>query len=261
MALDGAYLHIIKNELSTLIGGRVEKTENQVYLEGYGHWAKFTQDSKTVETDRGTVELENAVFRNEAKRNQLRYLVHQSDGISARLQNGYSEHLQNQEQLLHYLQNITQVDCKEIIFQTNDGWFLNLHSPHDGEIEAEWKSKIIGVKRYSTAELYGINDSGFGAIYVLNSGDKKALFVIHHYQGGLGGCYYSPDHDPFMYDSIKVYCDWKRWNDFGYAACETDNRWKLIKITQFPTPDYEVVGEAMRSIGVDNSAEYECRYV
>ena len=42
-----------------------------VYLEGYGHWAKFTQDSKTVETDRGTVELENAVFRNEAKRNQL----------------------------------------------------------------------------------------------------------------------------------------------------------------------------------------------
>ena len=42
-----------------------------LYLEGYGHWAKFTQDSKTVETDRGTVELENAVYRNAERKNQL----------------------------------------------------------------------------------------------------------------------------------------------------------------------------------------------
>lgn len=49
--------------LFSYFGGYVEKTKNQVYLEGYGHWARFTQDSKTVETDRGEVVLENAVFR------------------------------------------------------------------------------------------------------------------------------------------------------------------------------------------------------
>lgn len=57
--------------LFTYFGGKVVKTENQVYLEGYGHWARFTQDSNIVETDRGEVTLENAVYRNAERRNQL----------------------------------------------------------------------------------------------------------------------------------------------------------------------------------------------
>lgn len=57
--------------LFSYFGGYVQKTENQVYLEGYGHWARFTQDSKLVETDRGEVTLENAVYRSAEKKNQL----------------------------------------------------------------------------------------------------------------------------------------------------------------------------------------------
>lgn len=68
--IDGTWYGCL-SVLFSYFGGYVEKTENQVYLEGYGHWARFTQDSKTVETDRGTVELEHAVFRNAEKKNQL----------------------------------------------------------------------------------------------------------------------------------------------------------------------------------------------
>lgn len=57
--------------LFSYFGGMVKKTENQVYLEGYGHWARFTQDSNVVETDRGEVTLQNAVYRNAERKNQL----------------------------------------------------------------------------------------------------------------------------------------------------------------------------------------------
>ena len=57
--------------LFSYFGGMVKKTENQVYLEGYGHWARFTQDSNVVETDRGEVTLKNAVYRNAERKNQL----------------------------------------------------------------------------------------------------------------------------------------------------------------------------------------------
>ncbi len=57
--------------LFSYFGGFVQKTENQVYLEGYGHWARFTQDSDIAETDHGEVKLEKAVYRNAERKNQL----------------------------------------------------------------------------------------------------------------------------------------------------------------------------------------------
>lgn len=57
--------------LFSYFGGFVQKTENQVHLEGYGHWARFTQDSDIAETDRGKVKLEKAVYRNAERKNQL----------------------------------------------------------------------------------------------------------------------------------------------------------------------------------------------
>lgn len=197
----------------------------------------------------------------DAKRSQLRYLIHKADGISAKLNTGYDEPLKNKT--LYYLQNITKLDCKDIIFQVNDGWFLNLHSPYDGEIVPEWKSKIIGVETYDIAELYGINDSIIGAIYVLGYKGRKALFTIKEYHGMQGGYFFSPDNEPFIYDDIKVFCDWNEWNDYGYAACKRDGKWKLVKITQFPVPKYEVIGDgfssaedAMKSIGIDDCGKY-----
>ena len=52
-------------------------------------------------------------------------------------------------------------------------------------------------------------------------------------------------------------------NTCGYAACKQDNGWKLVKVTQFPMPEYTVIGEgfssaeeAMKSIGIDDSEKY-----
>ena len=120
----------------------------------------------------------------EAKINSLRKLIRDADSASATLYKGYKDPLAvQQENLQPYLQNITQIKCKEIIYQVKGGWFLSIHSPYDGEIDPTWKDKIIDVKKYDTAELYGINDSSIGAIYVLNAGGKKALFTLHHYFG------------------------------------------------------------------------------
>ena len=88
-----------------------------------------------------------------------------------------------------------------------------------------------------------------------------------------GGAFFSPDKVPFMYSDIKVYCDWENWSSFegdssnwrsfGYAACKQDNGWKLVKVTQFPDPKYEVIGdgfssaeEAMKSIEIDDNEKY-----
>ena len=214
----------------------------------------------------GLKDKENHPLYDDAKRNQLRYIIGKADNESARLQTGYKDLHAKQEDLQPYLQNITKLKCKEIIYQVKEGWFLNLHNPFDGEIDNEWKERIIGVKKYDTAELYGINDSIIGAIYVLEAGDKKGLFTLHHYHGMQGGAFFSPDKEPFMYSDIKVYCDWNNWNDYGYAACKQGDGWKLVKVTQFPKPEYAIVGEgfssaddAMKSIGIEDSDKYLCK--
>lgn len=164
---------------------------------------------------------------------------------------------------LYSLRDINQLYNKDIIHKTPEGWFLNLHSPYDSEIEPEWKNKIIGCKSFENAELHAINDSFIGAIYILGYKEKKALFTLHHYHDMMGGCYFSPDEDPFMYSNIKVYADMDKWNNYGYAACEMNGLWKLIKVTQFPMPCYAIVGEgfvsaeeAMKSIGIDDCTKY-----
>jgi hypothetical protein len=152
---------------------------------------------------------------NDALKSQLRYVVHKADSISAKLCKGYDEPRKKRDKLEPYLQNITKLDCKEIIYQVKDGWFMNLHSPYDGEIDPELKDKIIGIKMYSTAEPIAINDSFHVAVFVLGDGDKKALFVMHHHFGMQGGCYFSPDKEPFIYSDVKVYCDWGNLRPWG----------------------------------------------
>lgn len=55
--------------LFSYFGGYVDKRPGQVYLEGYGHSALFTEGSAEVETDRGTVTISKPVYR--GRENQL----------------------------------------------------------------------------------------------------------------------------------------------------------------------------------------------
>ena len=203
---------------------------------------------------------------NDALKSQLRYVVHKADGKSAKLHNGYEDSYAKKvqkEDLMPYLQNITTIENKDFILRTDDGWHLNLHSAIDGEIEAKIKNKVIAVKNYDKAELNALNDSGFGAIYILCAEGRKGLFIIEKIDCGLQAAYYSPDKDPFIYSDIKIYSDWDKWNDYGYAACLQHNGWKLVKVTQFPKHKYKVIGEgfssaeeAMKSIGIDDCEKY-----
>lgn len=203
---------------------------------------------------------------NEAKSNPLRQLITEADHLSAERYKGYQDIYTFHEYIQPHLQNITQLDNKNIIFQVKDGWFMNRHNPYNGEIDTEWKDNITSVKEYDTAELYGINDSIFGAIFILGRGHKKGLFVLHHYFGMQEGAFFSPDKDPFRYSEIKVYCDWNNCSSYGYAVCKQYNGWKLVKVTQFPKHNYEVIREgfssaeeAMKSIGVDDCDKYLCK--
>ena len=52
------------------------------------------------------------------------------------------------------------------------------------------------------------------------------------------------------------------------TACEQENGWKLVKVTQFPMPEYTIIGEgfssaeeAMKSIGVDDCDKYLCKHL
>jgi hypothetical protein len=202
---------------------------------------------------------------NEALKSLLRYVVHKADGKSAKLYKGYEDPAaQNTQDCMQpYTQDIIHLILKEAIYQVDGGWFMNLNSPYEGGVDPSWKNKISGLKGYDVAHLHGINDSIIGAIFILESGDKKGLFVLHHCFGMQGGAYFSPDKDPFVYSDIKIYCDWRDWNDYGYAACKQHNGWKLVKVTQFPMPEYTVLGEgfasaeeAMKSIGVEDCEKY-----
>ena len=203
----------------------------------------------------------NHPLYNDAKGSQFRYLIHKADGKSAATHKGYKDPEVSQKNLQPTLQNIEQLDCKNLIFQLRDGgWVFGLRVPYSGEIDSEWKEKIVGIKKIDRDKVHlcYINDSSTVAIHIIEEDDKKALFILHHYLEMGAGSYYSPDKGPFMYSEIRVYYNELGWNDYGYVACKQRNGWKLIKVIQFPTLSYEVIGvgftsaeDAMKSIGID----------
>ena len=210
---------------------------------------------------------------NDALKSQLRYVVHKADCESAKAKIGYMDPmtqktyddllLQRVKNWQHYLQNRSTLNHDNFILETSEGWFMNLHDPYNGNIATKWKDQVIGAMVYDTYNLYGINDSHTGALYVLRKGNKKALFALHSHNAIDNARYFSPDKEPFIYDEINLYYDWCDWESYCYAACKHNDTWKLVKITQFPKPKYDVVGngfstaeEAMRFVGINDSERY-----
>ena len=209
----------------------------------------------------------------DALKSQLRYVVHKADCESAKAKIGYMDPmaqktyddllLQRVKNWQHYLQNRSALNHDNFILETSEGWFMNLHDPYNGNIATKWKDQVIGAMVYDTYNLYGINDSHTGALYVLRKSNKKALFALHSHNAIDNARYFSPDKEPFIYDEINLYYDWCDWESYCYAACKHNDTWKLVKITQFPKPKYDVVGngfltaeEAMRSVGINDSERY-----
>ena len=73
------------------------------------------------------------------------------------------------------------------------------------------------------------------------------------------GTFICHDINPFIYEEIHVFGDWNKWDDFGYVTCRRNSLWTLIKVTQYPYQDYEVIqtklnseSEALKLIGIEN---------
>lgn len=176
--------------------------------------------------------------------------------------------------LQYYLQNMLEIDEDDnYILQGKDGWYVGVHNPYDGEIDEKIKNKIIGVEFYDRGELYPPNDFCLASIMIFHKEGKMALFTLYHVFGMQGGYFFCPDKEPFVYSEIKVYTDMENWSSFfgdctnwinyGYVTCKKDDKWKLIKVDQFPELGYKVLGdgfstpeEAMESIGIYNCERY-----
>lgn len=152
---------------------------------------------------------------------------------------------------------------KNTIYQAYDNWYLNIHEPYTGNLKQNFIGHICANQKFEHAYLYGINDSFTGAIYILTYRNKKALFTLEEYHGMMGGGYVCYDKTPFIYDELKVYADWTEWDDYGYVVGRIGDKWKLIKVTQFPEPKYEIIGneyltqeEALACVGIYDLERY-----
>lgn len=193
---------------------------------------------------------------------------------TCKLEEEHVKSSQIKKDLQYYLQNMLEIDKDEkFILQGEDGWYLNAHSPYDGEIDKKIKDKIIGVEFYDRGELYSPEDCILASIIILYKGDKMALLTLYYIFGMQGGYFFCPDKELFVYSEIKVYTDMKNWSSFdsnisnwinyGYVTCKKDDKWKLIKVDQHPKLSYKVLGEdfstteeAMESIGIYNCERY-----
>lgn len=64
----------------------------------------------------------------DAKKNPLRKLIYEADSTSAKLYKGYKDTFAvQQDDQTPYLQNITLLKNRNIIYQVEDGWLMNLH--------------------------------------------------------------------------------------------------------------------------------------
>ena len=80
--------------------------------------------------------------------------ITEADCTSAKIYKGYKDILAvHQHGLQPYLQDITKLPCKEIIYDVKDGWFLNLHSPYDGEIALNGKIRLLALERIAQKSL------------------------------------------------------------------------------------------------------------
>ena len=86
---------------------------------------KLTQDEPlAIRFNMSLKDKKSHPLYNDALKSQLRYVVHNADGLSAKLHKGYDEPSNKQNKLQSYLPNITKLDCKRLFAKLKMGGFL-----------------------------------------------------------------------------------------------------------------------------------------
>lgn len=129
----------------------------------------------------------------------------------------------------------------------------------DREYQRAYKGESMVVEELT---YYGLNDCIVCGLAVAENDGKFGLFPLEERTGTQTGIWSCVGY-PFIYDDVKVYADWDRWDDYGYAAVKQNGKWGVIKITQFPESStakvaeikYSTPQEAMKAAGEDELPE------
>lgn len=105
--------------------------------------------------------------------------------------------------------------------------------------------------------FYMLNDCWVSGLCIIQSDSKYGIFPLEERTGDQSGIWSCTGY-PFVYDEVKVYADWTNWDDYGFVAARKGDVWGVIKITQFPEPNQELVAdfrynspeEAMQAAGI-----------
>ncbi len=157
------------------------------------------------------------------------------------------------------------------IYEIDGKWYTRSSIFVFGEMTKSYKSRYKGESvMASSLKYYMLNDCNVSGLGIAEYEGKFGLFPLEERNGSQSGIWCCIGY-PFIYDDVKVYADWYRWDDFGYVAVKRDGKWGVIKVTQFPSPAtaqvadiaYDSPEEAMKAAGEDELPEEEafCREV
>ena len=152
-------------------------------------------------------------------------------------------------------------DRNSSIYRIGNKWHANIYSPMLSDPIVE--GKIIDQIEFDEFYNCGVNDGIIPATKIIRKGTKYALFINDGMLDMTIGTFVCHDVDPFIYDEIHVYGDWNSWVDFGYVTCRQNDVWTLIKVTQYPYQDCEVIQTGLKSnikalmaVGIENLNEF-----
>lgn len=165
------------------------------------------------------------------------------------------------------------MESKRNIYHIGNQWYLKagIFNPFTGEmyehLAQEYHGENITADRVWFCMLNDCNVSGLG-IAMLEG--KYGLFPLKERTGQQSGEWTAMCDMPFIYDDAIVFADWNLWDDYGYVAVKKDDKWALIKITQFPSPKSEILSShayespeaAFKGLGIEMSEHAdEYRYM
>lgn len=157
------------------------------------------------------------------------------------------------------------------IYEIDGKWYTRSSIFLFGEMMKPYSSLYKGESvMASSLKYYMLNDCNVSGLGIAEYESKFGLFPLEERAGTQSGIWCCNGY-PFIYDDVKVYADWERWDDFGYVAVKRDGKWGVIKVTQFPAPataqvadiTYDTPEEAMKAAGESElpAEEAFCREV
>ena len=118
---------------------------------------------------------------------------------------------------------------------------MNNHTVY--EIDGVWytyDSIFYGGVMCEQVVFYMLNDCNVSGLCIIRYDNKFGVFPLIERTGQQSGIW-ACDGYPFVYDEVKVYADWNKWNNYGYVAIRKGDNWGILKITQCPEPKREVI--------------------